>query len=105
MSVTLMIARPPLSSCLQSTLNITNNNYYSISVTSITAQVQFSKTVIGKAKFNNVTGIVPLGEQQVGAELHAARLQQFTPEVLTKAFLQLDYTVPTVIADEMSYML
>ncbi|RVE63088.1 hypothetical protein OJAV_G00164880 [Oryzias javanicus] len=65
---------------ITSTLNITNNNYYSISVTSITAQVQFSKTVIGKAKFNNSTVIVPLDERQ------------------------LDYTVPTVIADEMSYM-
>ncbi|TNN46157.1 Transmembrane protein 106B [Liparis tanakae] len=43
-----------------STLNITNNNYYAVSVTNITAQVQFSKT--------------------------------------------LDYTVPTTIVDEMSYM-
>lgn len=49
----------------QSTLNITNNNYYAISVTNITAQVQFSKTVIGKAKMNNNSVIVPLDEQQV----------------------------------------
>lgn len=47
----------------------------------------------------------PSGRAAGRTELHAARLQQFAPEVLTKAFLQLDYTVPTVIADEMSYML
>lgn len=50
----------------QSTLNITNNNYYAISVTNVTAQVQFSKTVIGKAKMSNNSVIVPLDEQQVG---------------------------------------
>ncbi|XP_043974200.1 transmembrane protein 106B-like isoform X2 [Gambusia affinis] len=65
---------------ITNTLNITNNNYYAISVTNITAQVQFSKTVIGKTKLNNTTVIMPLDEQQ------------------------LDYTVPTTIADEMSYM-
>ncbi|KAI4810809.1 hypothetical protein KUCAC02_013739 [Chaenocephalus aceratus] len=65
---------------ITSTLNITNNNYYTISVTNITAQVQFSKTVIGKAKLNNSSMIIPLDERQI------------------------DYTVPTTIADEMSYM-
>lgn len=54
------------SSSIQNTLNITNNNYYAISVTNITAQVQFSKTVIGKAKLNNSTVIIPLDERQVG---------------------------------------
>ncbi|XP_059909274.1 transmembrane protein 106B-like [Gadus macrocephalus] len=65
---------------ITNTLNITNNNYYAISLTNITAQVQFSKTVIGKARINNSTMIAPLGKQQI------------------------DYTVPTTIADEMSYM-
>uniref|UniRef100_A0A671TXQ3 Transmembrane protein 106B n=2 Tax=Sparus aurata TaxID=8175 RepID=A0A671TXQ3_SPAAU len=65
---------------ITSTLNITNNNYYAVSVTNITAQVQFSKTVIGKAKFNNSSVIIPLDERQI------------------------DYTVPTTIADDMSYM-
>ncbi|XP_054637027.1 transmembrane protein 106Ba isoform X1 [Dunckerocampus dactyliophorus] len=69
-----------LSYHTQHSLNIINNNYYTISVTNITAQVEFSKTVIGKAKFNNSTVIVPLGQQQ------------------------LDYTVPTVIAEELNYM-
>ncbi|NXR99325.1 T106B protein, partial [Oxylabes madagascariensis] len=64
----------------QNTLNITNNNYYSVEVANITAQVQFSKTVIGKARLNNITNIGPLDMKQI------------------------DYMVPTVIQDEMSYM-
>lgn len=62
------------------TLNITNNNYYSVEVANITAQVQFSKTVIGKTRISNITAISPLDMQQI------------------------DYMVPTVIAEEMSYM-
>ncbi|XP_045144586.1 transmembrane protein 106B [Echinops telfairi] len=62
------------------TLNITNNNYYSVEVENITAQVQFSKTVIGKARLSNITNIGPLDMKQI------------------------DYTVPTIIAEEMSYM-
>ncbi|XP_001495743.2 transmembrane protein 106B [Equus asinus] len=65
---------------ITNTLNITNNNYYSVEVENITAQVQFSKTVIGKARLNNITIIGPLDMKQI------------------------DYTVPTVIAEEMSYM-
>ncbi|XP_012612579.1 transmembrane protein 106B [Microcebus murinus] len=65
---------------ITNTLNITNNNYYSVEVENITAQVQFSKTVIGKARLNNLTNIGPLDMKQI------------------------DYTVPTVIAEEMSYM-
>ncbi|NXU62921.1 T106B protein, partial [Horornis vulcanius] len=60
----------------QNTLNITNNNYYSVEVANITAQVQFSKTVIGKARLNNITNIGPLDMKQI------------------------DYMVPTVIQDE-----
>ncbi|KAF5927788.1 transmembrane protein 106B [Diceros bicornis minor] len=65
---------------ITNTLNITNNNYYSVEVENITAQVQFSKTVIGKARLNNITSIRPLDMKQI------------------------DYTVPTIIAEEMSYM-
>ncbi|XP_016016211.1 transmembrane protein 106B [Rousettus aegyptiacus] len=65
---------------ITNTLNITNNNYYSVEVENITAQVQFAKTVIGKARLNNITNIGPLDMKQI------------------------DYTVPTVIAEEMSYM-
>ncbi|KTF78772.1 hypothetical protein cypCar_00028248 [Cyprinus carpio] len=62
------------------TLNITNNNYYPVRVANITAQVQFYKTVIGKSVISNVTSITPLDMRQV------------------------DYTVPTIIANEMNYI-
>ncbi|KAG7274576.1 hypothetical protein CRUP_022089 [Coryphaenoides rupestris] len=65
---------------ITNTLNITNNNYYSVEVANITAQVQFAKTVIGKSRISNITAISPLDMQQI------------------------DYTVPTVLAEEMSYM-
>lgn len=65
---------------LTNTLNITNNNYYSVEVANITAQVQFAKTVIGKSRISNITAISPLDMKQI------------------------DYTVPTLIAEEMSYM-
>nr|AAQ91057.1 LRRGT00101 [Rattus norvegicus] len=49
---------------ITNTLNITNNNYYSVEVENITAQVQFSKTVIGKARLSNITNIGPLDMKQ-----------------------------------------
>ncbi|XP_077350043.1 transmembrane protein 106B [Lithobates pipiens] len=65
---------------ITNTLNITNNNYYSVEVDDITGQVQYYKTVIGKSKLNNVTKI---GLQE------------------TK---QIDYMVPTRIGKEFDYM-
>lgn len=65
---------------ITSTLNITNNNLYSVSVANISAQVQFSKTVIGKSRISNITKIGPLDMKQI------------------------DYSVHTVIGDQMSYM-
>ncbi|XP_019712883.1 transmembrane protein 106B [Hippocampus comes] len=63
---------------ITNTLNITNNNYYSVEVANITAQVEFVKTVIGKSRMMNTTAIGPLDMKQI------------------------DYMVPTVIVDEMS---
>lgn len=65
---------------ITNTLNITNNNYYSVEVANITAQVQFAQTVIGKSRVSNITAITPLDMKQI------------------------DYMVPTVLADELSYM-
>ncbi|XP_076610130.1 transmembrane protein 106B-like [Chaetodon auriga] len=65
---------------ITNTLNITNNNYYSVEVANITAQVQFAKTVIGKSRISNTTAISPLDMKQI------------------------DYMVPTILADEMNYM-
>uniref|UniRef100_A0A8C4WU74 Transmembrane protein 106Bb n=1 Tax=Eptatretus burgeri TaxID=7764 RepID=A0A8C4WU74_EPTBU len=50
---------------ITSSLNITNNNYYSVSVTNVTSHVQYVKTVLGTAQINNVTKIQPLGTTQV----------------------------------------
>lgn len=49
----------------QNTLNITNNNYYSVEVANITAQVQFARTVIGNSRISNVITIRPLDMKQV----------------------------------------
>lgn len=65
---------------ITNTLNISNNNYYSVEVSDITAQVQFARTVIGQSHLSNVTAISPLDTKQI------------------------DFTVPTIIGDEMSYM-
>ncbi|XP_054620611.1 transmembrane protein 106B-like [Dunckerocampus dactyliophorus] len=65
---------------ITNTLNITNNNYYSVEVANITAQVEFVNTVVGKSRISNVTAIGPLDMKQI------------------------DYMVPTVIEDEMSSM-
>lgn len=50
---------------LQNTLNITNNNDYSVEEANITAQVQFAKTVIGTSRISNITAISPLNMKQV----------------------------------------
>ncbi|XP_056612795.1 transmembrane protein 106Ba [Triplophysa dalaica] len=65
---------------ITNTLNITNNNYYPIQVANITAQVQFYKTVIGNCLVKNITTIIPLDLRQI------------------------DYTVPTTIANEIDYI-
>ncbi|XP_053324159.1 transmembrane protein 106B [Spea bombifrons] len=65
---------------ITSTLNITNNNFYSIEVDNVTGQVQYFKTVIGKAKLNNVTRIGPLDMKQI------------------------DYMVPAKIGKDFDYM-
>lgn len=50
---------------ITSSLNITNNNFYSVYVMNITSQVQHLKTVIGTARFTNVTHIAPLSQSQI----------------------------------------
>lgn len=65
---------------ITSTLNITNNNFYPIQLANITAQVQLYNTVIGNSVANNVTTIIPLDMRQI------------------------DYTVPTTIANEINYI-
>ncbi|CAF93247.1 unnamed protein product, partial [Tetraodon nigroviridis] len=65
---------------ITNSLNITNNNYYTVEVANVTAQVQFAKTVIGKSRLSNITAISPLDMKQI------------------------DYMVPTILGDELNYM-
>uniref|UniRef100_A0A3Q2CVG8 Transmembrane protein 106Bb n=1 Tax=Cyprinodon variegatus TaxID=28743 RepID=A0A3Q2CVG8_CYPVA len=67
-------------SYFQNTLNITNNNYYSVEVANITAQVQFARLVIGTSRISTV--------------------------IITGLFFcfQIDYMVPTRIEDELTYL-
>uniref|UniRef100_A0A1D5QN81 Transmembrane protein 106B n=2 Tax=Macaca TaxID=9539 RepID=A0A1D5QN81_MACMU len=73
---------------ITNTLNITNNNYYSVEVENITAQVQFAKTVIGKARLNNITHIGPLDMKQV-------RLNHEIPCKMHNIVLMMQVTVTT----------
>ncbi|XP_043537951.1 transmembrane protein 106C-like isoform X1 [Chiloscyllium plagiosum] len=50
---------------MTSTLNISNSNFYTVSVDSLTCQVQYMKTVIGTKQLSNVSVIPPLSEKQV----------------------------------------
>lgn len=66
---------------ITSTLDITNNNQYSIYLTNIKAQAEFSKSVIGTNEMDSNLLIKPLSERQV------------------------DYVLPTAINDQdFSYM-
>ncbi|KAH0507641.1 Transmembrane protein 106B [Microtus ochrogaster] len=75
---------------ITNTLNITNNNYYSVEVENITAQVQFSKTVIGKARLNNITNIGPLDMKQI---LACHRHPILSPEGLLRLVLKFSHKV------------
>ncbi|XP_072927195.1 transmembrane protein 106C [Hemitrygon akajei] len=50
---------------MTSTLNISNSNFYTVSVDTLTSQVQYMKTVIGTKQLSNVSVIPPLSEKQV----------------------------------------
>ncbi|RXM96778.1 Transmembrane protein 106C [Acipenser ruthenus] len=49
----------------ESTLNISNPNFYTVSVDSLTSQVLYMKTVIGTQQLSNVLQIQPLSQRQV----------------------------------------
>ncbi|MGH0168271.1 UNVERIFIED_CONTAM: hypothetical protein FKN15_054355 [Acipenser sinensis] len=50
---------------MTSTLNISNPNFYTVSVDSLTSQVLYMKTVIGTQQLSNVLQILPLSQKQV----------------------------------------
>ncbi|XP_019130519.1 transmembrane protein 106C isoform X1 [Larimichthys crocea] len=50
---------------MTSTLNLTNPNFFSVLVQSLSCQVLYMKTVVGTQLLNNATTIQPLSEKQV----------------------------------------
>ena len=54
---------PPRS--IQATLRIRNSNFYSVTVTSLTSQVQYMNTVVGTQQITNVSSIQPLSDKLV----------------------------------------
>ncbi|KAM9252230.1 LOW QUALITY PROTEIN: transmembrane protein 106C [Cariama cristata] len=60
---------PPLS--VQATLRIRNSNFYSVTVTSLTSQVQYMNTVVGTQQITNVSSIQPLSDKLVNFTVKA----------------------------------
>lgn len=54
----------------QSALNLTNPNFFSVLVQSVSCQVLYMKMVIGTHQVNNLTTILPLSQTQVRKILH-----------------------------------
>ncbi|KAI9531255.1 hypothetical protein NQZ68_000752 [Dissostichus eleginoides] len=50
---------------ISSTLNLSNPNFFSVLVQSVSCQVLYMKMVIGNQQLNNVTTILPLSQRQV----------------------------------------
>lgn len=57
-------SRFPLLS-IQATLRIKNSNFYSVTVTSLTSQVQYMNTVVGTQQISSVSSIQPLSDKLV----------------------------------------
>lgn len=79
---------PFLSLCLsQSTLNISNPNFFSMLVQSVSCQVLYMKTVIGTQQLDNATTILPLSERQVHKQTLTCRFYVFQNVFLVNIFL------------------
>ncbi|KAM6231098.1 transmembrane protein 106C isoform 1-T1 [Spheniscus humboldti] len=62
---------PPDSFSIQATLRIRNSNFYSVTVTSLTSQVQYMNTVVGTQQVTNVSSIQPLSDKLVNFTVKA----------------------------------
>lgn len=54
---------------IQSTLNLSNPNFFSVWVDSVSCRVFYMKTVIGTEQQHNVTALLPLSDIQVNKKL------------------------------------
>lgn len=55
--------------CPQSTLNLTNPNFFSVRMQSVSCQVLYMKTVIGTQQVDSPTTILPLSQRQVKRDI------------------------------------
>ncbi|XP_009703204.1 PREDICTED: transmembrane protein 106C [Cariama cristata] len=56
---------------ITATLRIRNSNFYSVTVTSLTSQVQYMNTVVGTQQITNVSSIQPLSDKLVNFTVKA----------------------------------
>lgn len=56
---------------ITATLRIRNSNFYSVTVTSLTSQVQYMNTVVGSQQVTNVSSIQPLSDKLVNFTVKA----------------------------------
>ncbi|XP_061299399.1 transmembrane protein 106C [Pezoporus flaviventris] len=56
---------------ITATLRIRNSNFYSVTVTSLTTQVQYMNTVVGTQQVSNVSSIQPLSDKLVNFTVKA----------------------------------
>ncbi|XP_010211365.1 PREDICTED: transmembrane protein 106C [Tinamus guttatus] len=56
---------------ITATLRIKNSNFYSVTVTSLTSQVQYMNTVVGSQQITNVSSIQPLSDKLVNFTVKA----------------------------------
>ncbi|NWV07244.1 T106C protein, partial [Ptilonorhynchus violaceus] len=56
---------------ITATLRIRNSNFYSVTVTSLTSQVQYMNTVVGTQQVTNVSSILPLRDKLVNFTVKA----------------------------------
>ncbi|XP_071437875.1 transmembrane protein 106C [Pithys albifrons albifrons] len=56
---------------ITATLRIRNSNFYSVTVTSLTSQVQYMNTVVGTQQVTNVSSIQPLSDKLVNFTVKA----------------------------------
>lgn len=64
---------------LQATLRIRNSNFYSVSVSSLSSQVQYMNTVVGSQQLTNVSSIQPLRDKLVLSRVQGPQLLLLRP--------------------------
>lgn len=64
-------------------VNVTNQNYYGLSVTQLDVEVILVTVVVGKVTIKNITSIVPLGSTQIYLTVNSAIKDENTYKICT----------------------